>query len=172
MAMEIERKFLVRSDDWRPLVTAKRRLCQGYLSRRGGLSTRIRIIEGASAVLTIKSKTALTRAEFEYPIPIDDAEQLLALRQSGLIAKTRHIVPWRALTWEIDVFEGDNTGLVIAEIELESESQQLELPPWIGAEITGQPRYYNSGLADHPFRLWSAEERDAGGDTTRPGPKV
>jgi adenylate cyclase len=96
---------------------------------------------------------------------LGDAEALLALRQGASVEKVRHHVPWHGLLWEIDVFEGDNTGLVIAEIELGHERQQFEMPSWIGAEITGQERYYNSRLARQPFRGWTAEP---GMDAQRP----
>ena len=166
MAIEIERKFLLRSDDWRPLVTGRVRLRQAYLAQDGGLSTRIRIVDTSSATLTIKSRKAgLRRLEYEFPIPLGDAEALLALRQGASVEKVRHHVPWHGLLWEIDVFEGDNTGLVIAEIELGHERQQFEMPGWIGAEITGQERYYNSRLARQPFRGWAAEP---GMDAQRP----
>jgi adenylate cyclase len=166
MAIEIERKFLLRSDDWRPLVTGCVRLRQAYLAQDGGLSTRIRIVDTNSATLTIKSRKAgLRRLEYEFPIPLADAEALLALRQGASIEKVRHHVPWDGLLWEIDVFEGDNAGLVIAEIELRDERQHFEMPGWIGVEITGQERYYNSRLAKQPFRAWVPEP---GMDAQRP----
>jgi adenylate cyclase len=134
------------------------RLRQAYLAQDGGLSTRIRIVDTNSATLTIKSRKAgLRRLEYEFPIPLADAEALLALRQGASIEKVRHHVPWDGLLWEIDVFEGDNAGLVIAEIELRDERQHFAMPGWIGAEITGQERYYNSRLARQPFRAWTAE---------------
>jgi adenylate cyclase len=155
MAIEIERKFLVCNGDWRPLVTKCVRLRQAYLAVEGRASVRVRVLDRSEATLTVKSRKAgLRRAEFEYPIPVADAEQLVLLRQGALIEKVRHIVPWQGLTWEIDTFEGENAGLEIAEVELDHESQPVELPPWIGAEITGQPRYYNSSLAREPFQLW------------------
>lgn len=158
MPIEIERKFLVRSDAWRDLVIRQVHIRQGYLGIDGGFSTRIRILDSSRSTLTIKSSRAgLQRLEFEYPIPHADAEQLLSLRQAAVIEKVRHIVPWRELTWEIDVFAGDNAGLVVAEIELDDEAQQFEKPRWIGAEITGQAQYYNSRLVRYPFRLWAAE---------------
>ena len=111
-----------------------------------------------SSTLTIKSRKAgLRRLEFEYPIPLPDAETLLGLCQGAKIEKVRHIVPWQALRWEIDVFEGDNSGLVIAEIELPQETQAFDMPTWLGPEITGQERYYNSSLVRRPFRAWTAE---------------
>jgi adenylate cyclase len=158
MAIEIERKFLVRSDEWRAHVQRHIGIRQGYLSGGGGLSTRIRIVDGADATLTIKSgRAGLRRLEFEYPIPLADAEQLMSLCQAAAIDKVRHVVPWQGMTWEIDVFEGDNAGLVVAEVELDHEGRQLDPPRWIGAEITGQSRYYNSSLVRHPFRLWDTE---------------
>jgi adenylate cyclase len=155
MAIEIERKYLVCNADWCPLVTRRVRLRQAYLAVEGRVSVRVRVVDRSAATLTVKSRKAgLRRAEFEYAIPVADAEQLVLLRQGALIEKVRHIVPWRGLTWEIDTFEGENAGLEIAEVELDHESQSVDLPPWIGAEITGQPRYYNSNLASEPFQLW------------------
>jgi adenylate cyclase len=156
MAVEIERKFLVRSAGWLPLVTHRVRLRQAYVATEGRASVRVRVVEGGDATLTIKSrKPGLTRAEFEYPIPAVDAEQLLQLRQGAMIEKVRHLVPWQGLTWEIDVFAGENAGLTIAEIELPHERQHVELPPWLGTEVTGQARYYNSSLAREPFTRWA-----------------
>ncbi|HEU4378990.1 MAG TPA: CYTH domain-containing protein [Hyphomicrobiaceae bacterium] len=156
MAIEIERKFLLRSNAWRSLVNGRVRLRQAYLAQDGGFSTRIRIVDTNSATLTIKSRKAgLRRLEYEYPIPLTDAEALLSLRQGASIEKVRHHVPWHGLTWEIDVFEGENAGLVIAEIELGHEQQQFEMPAWIGAEITGDERYYNSRLTKQPFGMWT-----------------
>ena len=155
MAIEIERKFLLRSNAWRPMVTGRVHLRQAYLAQDGGLSTRIRIVDTSSATLTIKSRKAgLRRLEYEFTIPLPDAEALLSLRQGASIEKVRHHVPWHGLTWEIDVFDGENAGLVIAEIELGHEQQKFDMPAWIGTEITGQERYYNSRLARQPFRTW------------------
>jgi adenylate cyclase len=155
MAMEIERKFQVCNDGWRAAVTRTQHISQGYLDRNQTLSTRIRVVDKTAATLTIKSgRAGLRRLEFEYAIPPDDAEQLLKLRRGALVQKTRHIVPWHGLTWEIDVFEGDNAGLVIAEIELDHETQRFQLPPWLGVEITGQPQYYNSSLSEWPYLAW------------------
>ena len=166
MAIEIERKFLLRSDDWRPLVTDCVRLRQAYLAQDGGLSTRVRIVDTSSATLTIKSRKAgLRRLEFEFPIPLVEAEALLSLRQGASIEKVRHHVPWHGLRWEIDVFEGDNAGLTVAEIELAHERDHVEMPAWLSVEITGQERYYNSRLARQPYRVWAAE---AGLDAQQP----
>jgi adenylate cyclase len=122
----------------------------------------VRLIDAAAATLTIKSRKAgLKRLEFEFPIPLADAEALLALRQGAIIEKIRHSVHWHGRCWEIDVFEGENAGLVIAEIELQNEHDRFDLPPWLGAEITGQERYYNSRLVQQPFCTWAAETRSS-----------
>jgi len=160
MAIEIERKFLLRSNAWRPLVNGHVHLRQAYLAQDGGFSTRIRIVDTSSATLTIKSRNAgLRRLEFEFPIPVAEAEALLALRQGAIIEKVRHNVPWHGQRWEIDVFEGENAGLVIAEIELQNEHDRFDLPTWLGAEITGEERYYNSRLVREPFCTWTGMTR-------------
>jgi len=156
MAVEIERKFLVRGEAWRSLVTAEANIRQAYLASGERSTTRVRVKNGTEATVTIKSKRAeLRRLEIEYPITALDAETLLALRHSGLIEKTRFIVPWHGHCWEVDVFSGDNRGLVIAEIELRHENETFDRPPWLGIEITGQSQYYNGSLARHPFCRWS-----------------
>ena len=160
MAIEIERKFLLRSSEWRASASGSARLRQAYLAQDGGLSTRVRLIDATAATLTIKSRKAgLKRLEFEFAIPVADAEALLALRQGAIIEKVRHNVPWHGQRWEIDVFEGENAGLVIAEIELQSEHDRFELPTWLGAEITGEERYYNSRLVREPFCTWTGMTR-------------
>jgi adenylate cyclase len=160
MAVEIERKFLVRADDWRRLVTDRIDIRQAYLSSGERSSTRVRIKDGETATLTVKSKRAeLRRVEVEYPISVADAESLLSLRESSLISKTRYIVPWSNHVWEVDVFRGDNEGLVIAEIELRDDREGFDCPPWLGVEVTGQPQYYNSSLARQPYCLWSVPLR-------------
>jgi adenylate cyclase len=162
MNFEIERKFLIRGDEWRTLVTAHSSIRQAYLEANAKASIRVRIKDNSKATLTIKSRpSALRRLELEYPIPIVQAEALIQLRQGIVIDKTRHIVPCGALAWEIDVFAGDNHGLVIAEIELPSEQHPIELPSWIGIEVTGQDHYYNSALALHPFSFWQNSEGNA-----------
>lgn len=155
MAIEIERKFLLKSGDWRPLVTGELRLRQAYLAQDGTLSNRVRITDGKTAALTMKSRKAgMRRFEFEYAIPLADAEALITLRHGAVIEKVRHHVPWQGLLWEIDEFGGENAGLVIAEIELTDEKQRFETPPWVGDEITGDERYYNSSLAKRPYCTW------------------
>jgi adenylate cyclase len=153
MSFEIERKFLVRNDSWRNSVVRQAKIRQAYLDPDASVSIRVRIKDNDSATLTLKtSSSKLRRTEFEYAIPTADAEELISLTLGHIIEKVRYIVPSGDLTWEIDVFSGENLGLVIAEIELPSENHQIELPPWIGSEVTGQERYYNSTLARHPYR--------------------
>lgn len=153
MGVEIERKFLVASDGWRSEVASHSHIRQAYLAVNDMSTVRVRITDDA-AFLTIKSAgPALRRDEFEYPIPLEDAEALLALRSGRLIEKRRHIVPQGALRWEIDVFAGDLAGLVIAEIELPDEATAFARPAWLGAEVTGDARYANAGLATNGASL-------------------
>lgn len=155
MATEIERKFIVKNDSWKAHVVSESRMKQGYLSTAKNASIRVRIAKGA-ARLNIKSTTnGIHRAEFEYEIPVADAEEILevaALRP--YIDKTRHEIEWGGHTWELDVFYGENEGLVMAEIELDSEDEQFELPPWVGDEVSDDPRYYNANLISLPYCRW------------------
>ncbi|MBW7908590.1 MAG: CYTH domain-containing protein [Kiritimatiellae bacterium] len=155
MNQEIERKFLVRNDAWRAHTTAIRPIRQAYLCADPHRSVRIRIA-GADAWLTIKGATqGLTRAEYEYPIPHDHALDILDhLCTTGEINKTRHLVPHGTLMFEVDIFHGKNEGLTLAEIELPTPDTPIQLPPWIGQEVTGDPRYFNAYLARHPFTTW------------------
>jgi adenylate cyclase len=147
MSFEIERKFLVTGDGWRELVTQQIPIRQAYLSSDGKASIRVRIKGDGAATLSIKSRPVdLRRLELEYPTPVLEAEALIQLRQGLVIEKLRHVVPWGGLAWEIDVFSGENAGLLIAEIELRDEHQHVDLPGWIGTEVTGQRAYYNSAL--------------------------
>lgn len=153
MAIEIERKFLVRSDGWRhgAVATGYR---QGYLAVEPQCSVRVRIADTA-AWLTVKGAGAgLARPEFEYPIPLDDAEGLLALCMPGVISKTRHVLPQGRHRWEIDVFHGDNAGLVLAEIELQHEDEVFDRPDWLGEEVSDDARYYNAALSAYPYCQW------------------
>jgi adenylate cyclase len=160
MSFEIERKFLVRGNDWHCLATSHMSIRQAYLSCSGKASIRVRIRSEGTATLTIKSRPVdLRRLELEYLIPALEAEALLPLRQGSIIEKTRYLVPCGDLVWEVDVFSGENLGLVVAEIELRHECQRFELPSWVGTEITGQSQYYNSSLVQLPFCSWS--RRDA-----------
>ena len=152
MAIEIERKFLVLNDDWK--VGPGNYFSQGYLNREQERTIRIRVA-GDKAYLTIKSSiTSISRAEFEYEIPKIDAEQLLKICNQPIIEKTRYLFEYQGFTWEIDEFAGDNEGLVIAEIELQSEQQSFEKPQWLGEEVTDDARYYNSNLVTYPFKEW------------------
>jgi adenylate cyclase len=147
MGVEIERKFLVESEAWRDEVASHSDIRQGYLAVTGGNTVRVRIKDDA-AFLTVKSAgPAIRRQEFEYPIPLNDAEALLALRCGRLIEKRRHVVPHGALRFEVDVFSGDLAGLVIAEIELPDETTAFVRPAWLGEEVTDDPRYANVSLA-------------------------
>ena len=152
MASEIERKFLVHGAGWRE--GTRQRLCQCYLNRDKERTVRVRIA-GDQAFLTIKGVTrGATRAEFEYEIPMQDAEQLLELSDGPILEKNRYVLVHEGSRWEVDEFLGDNAGLVVAEIELESEEQPFSRPPWLGQEVTHDSRYYNSNLAGHPYREW------------------
>lgn len=154
MGVEIERKFLLQGEDWRTLGEPVL-LRQGYLSSDPARTVRVRI-EGAHAALTIKGKsTGATRGEWEYPIPLADAAELLdRLCAQPLIEKYRRRIPFAGHTWEVDEFLGANAGLVVAEIELGAEDEHFDKPAWIGAEVTGDARYFNSNLVRLPFSLW------------------
>jgi adenylate cyclase len=147
MGFEIERRFLVVGDGWRPAVTRSRRLVQGYLAREDGVAVRVRLADG-SARLTVKGPGGLVRPEFEYDIPAEEAEAMLEAFCAGRrIAKTRHDVPHGGLLWEVDVFDGPLAGLVIAEVELPAADHRPALPDWAGQEVTGDARYANAALA-------------------------
>jgi adenylate cyclase len=155
MATEIERKFLVINDDWRRCVTKSSRMRQGYLSQSTTASVRVRC-SAERAWLNIKSvKLGVQRQEFEYEIPLADAEEMLeVLAGKPLIEKTRHFAPSGRHLWEIDEFEGQNAGLIVAEIELNDAGEDFERPAWIGAEVTEDARYYNTNLARKPYTTW------------------
>ena len=145
---EIERKFLVVGDAWRKKAGPPSAIVQGYLARGRQATVRVRIRDGRSATLTIKSRErGVSRAEFEYRLPIKDAKALLELCGRSRIEKQRFTVTQGKLVWEIDVFAGAHQGLVLAEVELVRIDQEISLPPWIGAEVTTDPRYRNSALA-------------------------
>ncbi len=166
MPIEIERKFLPANDAWRARVARSQRMAQGYLNdaravREGAQNVSMRVrIAGESAELNLKSRElGAYRQEFEYPIPLADAEALLALCVGGRIEKLRHHVRHGAHEWEIDEFFGENAGLVVAEIELSSLDEAFGMPDWLGAEVTDQPRYYNLTLAERPYSQWTPEEK-------------
>jgi adenylate cyclase len=159
MGVEIERKFLVSGDGWRAGVVRTRRIRQGYLARNDTATVRVRAVDDDFGALTVKGATAgIARAEFEYQIPLADAEQLLLLSMGNIIEKVRHDVQHGNLTWEVDVFHGANEGLVVAEVELECEDQAFSKPTWLGAEVTDDIRYYNAELVARPFNTWRAAE--------------
>lgn len=167
MGIEIERKFTVRGDGWRTAAMRVQPMAQGYLNEAGAIergtqhaSVRVRI-EGPSAFLNIKSRQlGHSRQEFEYPVPVEDARQLLALCVGARVEKHRHYVRHGAHLWEVDEFLGDNAGLVVAEIELGSADEPFARPDWLGTEVTDVPRYYNLALAARPYAQWSRDERD------------
>jgi adenylate cyclase len=160
MAFEIERKFLVLGDAWKLSAGESAYIRQAYLSNHDKASIRVRIRDNLKATLTVKSRgPSLRRYEFEYAIPVLDAEVMLELRCGAIIEKHRAIVLDNGHTWEIDTFLGENVGLIIAEIELRSEDQSFSRPSWIGPEVTGQASYYNSALAARPFGKWAREDR-------------
>ncbi len=159
MAIEIERKFLLVDDSWRPAADAGTKMRQGYLSNSEKSSIRVRI-SGDVAHINIKSaEPGCVRREYEYPIPVSDAEELLAdLCHDALIEKIRYKVNFSGFIWEIDVFSGVNQGLIVAEIELDDLEQKFPRPPWIGREVSDEIRYYNSHLIYYPFCQWSSTE--------------
>jgi adenylate cyclase len=162
MATEIERKFLLASVDWRKSVTRSERLVQGYLTRPGGgvrCSVRVRI-GGDKAWLNIKAAVpGIERSEYEYIVPRDEADRMIHEFCDGVIEKVRHHLPHGGHTWEIDEFFGDNSGLVVAELELDSAGASFDRPSWLGKEVSDRKRYYNLHLLDHPYSRWSAAER-------------
>lgn len=154
MGVEIERKFLVHGDAWRSQGEGVL-LRQAYLSSAPDRIVRVRI-EGNAASITIKGRTlGVTRGEWEYPIPLEDAQALLdGLCERPLIEKRRTRIVHDGMIWEVDEFFGDNAGLVVAEIELQSEHQSFSKPEWVGEEVTDDPRYFNSNLIRHPYSRW------------------
>jgi adenylate cyclase len=158
MRKEIERKYLVQSDAWRDRVQSKEQYQQGYLSTDEERSVRVRVGK-RKAFFTIKGKaTGHTRAEFEYSLPLEDAHQLLEhLCVKPLITKTRHKVQVNGLTWEIDEFSGENSPLILAELETKSDKAPKQKPAWVGEEVTQDPRYLNIHLVTHPYSTWGKE---------------
>ncbi|MBC8320343.1 MAG: CYTH domain-containing protein [Bacteroidetes bacterium] len=156
MAQEIEKKFLV-TGDFKSLSTKETRITQGYLSSIPERTVRARL-KGKKGFLTIKgigNSTGASRYEWEREIPVNEAKELLDICEKGVIDKTRFIIPEKSgLKFEVDEFYGDNEGLTVAEIELPSEDHPFEKPSWLGEEVTGDPRYYNSMLMKNPFKDW------------------
>lgn len=168
MGIEIERKFLVRGSSWRAAIERSQSMAQGYLVGASAIhagvaraSVRVRLA-GERAWLNIKSaELGIQRAEFEYDIPADDARSMLATLCDGRVEKVRHIVTIDGVVFEIDEFEGDNAGLIVAEVELDAPDAAFPRPDWLGAEVSALARYYNVNLITHPYRRWSQDERDA-----------
>ncbi len=157
--LEIERKFLVLNDSYKQLAYSSSRICQGYILSAKGRTVRVRI-RGDKGYLTIKGPSdvrGISRYEFEKEITLDEAEHLMALCEPGRIDKTRYLVKSGRHTFEVDEFYGDNEGLVIAEVELQSEDEAFEKPDFIGQEVTGDRRYYNGHLSRNPYALWKTE---------------
>ena len=161
MAVEIERKFLVKNTEWQKKAEGKR-YRQGYFPVAGrAITLRVRTCE-EKAFLTVKGEpNGLARAEFGYEVPVNDADIMLdTFCLKPLIEKTRYLVRINGNLWEIDVFHGENEGLIIAEVELESETQQVVLPEWVGKEVTGDMKYYNSTLVRYPFSKWNETDKN------------
>ena len=154
MGKEIERKFLIKGDAWRSLAEGTK-YRQGYLNSAEERVVRVRTIDD-KGFLTIKGiTTGVTRMEFEYEIPASDADTMLDdLCERYLIEKKRYKIDYRGFTWEVDEFLGENQGLIVAEVELESEDQSYEKPEWISEEVTGDPKYFNSNLVQNPYLKW------------------
>lgn len=161
MAREIERKFTVKRGLWSPDPSQGVRYRQGYLSSAPDRVVRVRVA-GDAGFLTVKGRTqGVERREFEYRIPRPDAETMLdELCLRPLVEKTRYRVRQGTTTWEVDEFAGENAGLLVAEVELPAHDAPYEAPAWLGREVSDDPRYFNSNLAQHPYTLWSHDDRD------------
>src|SRR5690554_1020153 len=156
MAYEIERKFLVRNTDFIKEASSKEYIVQAFLNRNSKRTVRIRIKDD-KAFLTVKGESNIegtTRREWEYAIPVSDAREMLKICEEGAIEKWRYLVPIGEHIFEVDIFEGENEGLIVAEVELESEEETFHKPSWLGEEVTGNVAYYNSQLSQHPFSKW------------------
>ena len=168
MAREIERKFLLRNQEWKKQAYQKTRFAQGYLNditeATAKSSVRVRL-EGDKANMNIKSlEIGLSRDEYEYEIPYDEGRRMLnTLAVGPVIEKDRYLVRFGNHVWEIDEFFGDNAGLVVAEVELVSEEEQIELPSWVGQEVTNEAKFYNVSLSKHPYKDWNDDEKQSFG---------
>lgn len=154
--IEIERKFLIKDKNFIEKAIQKSKISQGYLNSNTERTVRVRI-KGTQGFITIKGKSnesGTTRFEWEKEIALAEAKQLLLLCEDFVISKTRYLVPYGNHTYEIDVFHGDNDGLIVAEIELTDENEFFEKPNWLGEEVTNQKQYYNSYIANHPYKNW------------------
>lgn len=161
MGQEIERKFLVTNSDYRQLAHCQSRIVQGYINRSAGRTVRVRVRD-EKAYLTIKGPSmdgGLSRHEWEYEIPVKDALEMMNLCEQGVIDKIRYLVECGNHTFEVDEFYGENEGLVVAEVELKTVDEMFEKPSFIGREVTGERKYYNSCLTQLPYKQWLAEEK-------------
>ncbi|MEO3403198.1 CYTH domain-containing protein [Mucilaginibacter sp. CAU 1740] len=155
MAIEIERKFLIDQDKWQQLEKPlPMHLRQGYIFSDENKTIRVRVADNVGTITIKGSTVGIRRSEFEYTIPADEGFQLLNSFAVSELEKYRYNITYAGKLWEVDVFLGDNQGLVVAEIELDSEEEQFELPQWVTIEVTGDKRYYNSKLSTHPFKNW------------------
>ena len=160
MATEIERKYLVKGEPWRGAAAKGFEVRQGYLCMDREKVVRVRTTGGRGFLCVKGEGKGITRPEYEYEIPLSDAEEILeTLCIGNVIEKTRYLVKYEGLTWEVDEFLGENQGLVVAEVELESEDQVFSKPEWLGEEVSRDPRYLNANLARHPYREWGKKER-------------
>jgi len=159
MAVEIERKFLLSSDEWRKEVEQSLEMKQGYLSRDAQSSVRVRICKGRADINVKSTRDGIYRLEYEYAIPLEDAEEMLKLvAHRPIIHKTRHIIHHGRHCWEIDEFHGENDGLIVAEVELKNREEPFDAPHWLGREISTDARYYNSNLSKVPYSAWKDQE--------------
>lgn len=160
MATEIERKFLVVGDAWRAAATRRIAMRQGYLTRDGKSSVRVRITDDEARLNLKAAVVGTTRLEYDWPIARSEAEEILEqLCLRPLIEKVRHHVEVGGRLWEVDEFQGENAGLIVAEIELLAADERFERPAWLGAEVTAEQRYYNQALALRPYAAWTPAER-------------
>ena len=153
--VEIERKFLVRTDRWTPGGDSER-LVQGYLRTDPDCTVRVRLGAGRGWITIKGRRDGIARREYEYEIPAAEAETLLTSLCGGLVEKTRHRMEFAGRIWEVDLFAGDNEGLVVAEVELDAADEEVALPDWVGEEVSEDRRYTNSYLSRHPFRTWES----------------
>jgi adenylate cyclase len=159
MATEIEHKFLLRDDRWRSQVERSTRMRQGYLTSDARCSVRVRIADGQGFLNLKSGALGIQRSEYEYPIPLAEAEEILdILCEKPLLEKTRHFLWFGEHLWEIDEFEGDNAGLIVAEVELSQSDEPFARPDWLGEEVSHDIRYYNSQLARRPYQTWPDRE--------------
>ncbi|GKT12304.1 MAG: adenylate cyclase [Thiomicrorhabdus sp.] len=164
MAREIERKFLLANEDWKALAHKKTHFAQGYLNdiQEASAKSSVRVrIEGEKANMNIKSlEIGLSRDEYEYEIPLEEGKAILEKLAVGpVIEKYRYLVKVGKHTWEIDEFLGANSGLVVAEVEMATETEEIEVPTWAGFEVTNLTRYYNISLSSHPYKCWSDSDK-------------